>query len=90
MSVLDLLVEVVSIAPLLILVATKNGDISMDDCCTKHKLLPLTLADGMVYYQPCYYCKNAVEAIISPHAILAASDVLICWMQRWQSRYDSF
>jgi hypothetical protein len=76
-GVLDLLVEVVSIAPLPISVATKNGDISLDDCCTKRGLLPLMLADGTVYYQPCYYCKNAVETIISPQAILAASDVLI-------------
>jgi len=80
-GVLDLLVEVVSIAPLPISVATKNGDISLDDCCTKRGLLPLTLADGTVYYQPCYYCKNAVETIISPQAILAASDVLIRWTQ---------
>ena len=76
-----LLVEVVSIAPLPILVATKNGDISLDDCCTKRGLLPSTLADGTVYYQPCYYCKNAVETIISPQAILVASDVLIRWTQ---------
>ena len=76
-GVLDLLVEVISIAPLLILVATKNEDISLDDCCTKRGLLLLTLVDGMVYYQPCYNCRNAVETIISPQAILAASDVLI-------------
>jgi hypothetical protein len=39
------------------------------------------LDDGAVYYQPCYYCKNAVETIISPQAILTASDVLIHWTQ---------
>ncbi len=76
-GILDLLVEVLLIAPLPILVATKNGDISVDDCCTKCGLLPLMLADGTVYYQPCYYCKNVVETIISPQAILAASDILI-------------
>ena len=65
-GVLDLLVDVVSIAPLPISVATKSGDISMDDCCTKKGLIPLTLEDGSVYYQPCYFCKNAVETIISP------------------------
>jgi len=64
-GVLDLLVDVVSIAPLPISVATKSGDISMDDCCTKKGLIPLTLEDGSVYYQPCYFCKNAVETIIS-------------------------
>jgi hypothetical protein len=80
-GVLDLLVDVVTIAPLPISVATKTGDISMDDCCTKKGLIPLTLADGSVYYQPCYYCKNAVETIISPQAILASSEVLVRWTQ---------
>ena len=73
--------DVESIAPLPISVATKTGDVSMDDCCTKKGLIPLTLADGSVYYQPCYYCKNAVETIISPQAILASSDVLVRWTQ---------
>ena len=81
-GILDLLVDVESIPPLPILVATKTGVVSLDDCCTKRGLLPLTLADGSVYYQPCYYCKNAVETIISPHAILASSDVLVQWTQR--------
>jgi hypothetical protein len=80
-GVLNLLIEVVSIAPLPISVATKTGDISLDDCCTKHGLLPLMLTDGSVYYQPCYYCKNAVETIISPQAMLAASKVLVRWTQ---------
>jgi hypothetical protein len=80
-GILDLLVEVVSTPPLPILVATKTGNISMDDCCTKRCLLPLMLADGLVYFQPCYYCKNVVETIISPQAILAASDVLVQWTQ---------
>jgi hypothetical protein len=80
-GILDLLIEVVLIAPLPISVATKTGDISLNDCCTKRGLLPLTLADGSVYYQPCYYCKNAVETIISPQAILATSEVLVRWTQ---------
>ena len=80
-GVLDLLVDVVTTTPLPISVATKTGDISMDDCCTKKGLIPLTLADRSVYYQPCYYCKNAVETIISPQAILASSDVLVSWTQ---------
>ncbi len=65
-GILELLVDVVTIAPLPISVATKSGDISMDDCCTKKGIIPLSLTDGSVYYQPCYYCKNAVETIISP------------------------
>jgi hypothetical protein len=80
-GILDLLVEVVLIAPLPIMVATKTGNISMDDCCTKRDLLLLTLADGLVYFQPCYYCKNVVETIISTQAILAASDVPVQWTQ---------
>jgi hypothetical protein len=80
-GILDLLVEVETIAPLPILVVTTSGQISLDDCCIKHGLLPLTLDDGAIYYQPCYYCKNAVETIISPQAILTASDVLVSWTQ---------
>jgi hypothetical protein len=80
-GLMDLLIEVVFIPPLPKSVATKKGDISLDDCCTKRGLLPLTLADGSFYYQSCYYCKNAVETIISPQAILAASDMLIRWTQ---------
>jgi hypothetical protein len=80
-GVLDLLVDVESITPLPISVATKTGTVSLDDCCTKWGLLPLTLANGSLYYTPCYYCKNAVETIISPQAILAASDVLVSWTQ---------
>ena len=81
-GVLSLLVDVVSIPPLPISVATKSGSISLDDCCTKRGLIPLELSDGAVYYQPCYYCKNATETIISPEAIVAASDTLVHWTQQ--------
>jgi hypothetical protein len=81
MGLLYLLVKVVLIPPLPISVATKKGGISLDDCCTKRGLLPLTLANRSIYYQPCYCCKNAVEIIISSQAILAASDVLMRWTQ---------
>ncbi len=76
-GVLDLLVDVVSIAPLPILVATKAGTVSLDDCCTKRGLLPLTLADGSIYYQPCYYCKNAVETIVIKMAARVESDSIV-------------
>ncbi len=76
-GILDLLVNVESIAPLPISVVTTGGAVSVDDCCTKKGLLPISLDDGSIYYQPCFYCKNAVETIISPQAIVAASDVLI-------------
>ena len=80
-GLLELLVDVEPIPPLPISVATKTGTISLDSCCTKKGLLPLTLDDGSVYYQPCYYCKNATETIISPDAILQASDILVHWTQ---------
>jgi hypothetical protein len=59
-GVLDLLVDVETIAPLPISVAMVGGSVSKDDCCTKQGLLPLTLDDGLIYCQPCFYCKNAV------------------------------
>jgi hypothetical protein len=80
-GILGLLVDVEPIPPLPISVATTSGSFSMDDCCTKWGLIPLTLSDGSMYYQPCYYCKNAAETIISPKAIVAASNTLVHWTQ---------
>ena len=39
------------------------------------------MADSSSYYQPCYYCANLVETIISPSAILASSDIFDEWQQ---------
>jgi hypothetical protein len=80
-GILELLVDVESIASLPVLVATMGGSISTDDCCTKQGLLPLTLDDGTIYYQPYFYCKNTVETIVSLQAILAVSEVLVRWAQ---------
>ncbi len=80
-EILSLLVDVESIPPLPISVTTTSGSVSLDDCCTKRGLLPLTLANGLVYFQPCYYCKNATETIISLEAIVAASNTLVPWTQ---------
>jgi hypothetical protein len=80
-GILGLLVDVETIPPLPISVTTTSGSFSMDNCCTKKGLIPLTLSDGSVYYRPCYYCKNATETIISPKAIVAASDTLVHWTQ---------
>ena len=88
-GILGLLIDVVLIPPIPISVATTSGSISMDDCCTKRGLIPLTLSDGSIYYQPCYYCKNAVETIISPEAIVAASDILVHWTQEGHKGSDS-
>jgi hypothetical protein len=88
MGILGLLVDVVSIPPIPISVATTLGSISIDDCCTKQGLIPLTLSDGSIYYQPCYYCKNAVETIISLEAIVAASNTLVHWTQEGHKGSD--
>jgi hypothetical protein len=78
---LSLLVDAMDIPSLPILVAVEGDGMSMADCCTKRDLLPLTLEDGSVYYQMCYYCANAVETIISPQAILGGSDLFVEWTQ---------
>jgi len=80
-GLLELLVDIEPIPPLPISVATKTAKFSLDSCCMKKGHLPLTLDDGSVYYQPCYYCKNASETIISPDAILQASNILVHWHQ---------
>jgi hypothetical protein len=54
-GILTFLVDVETIPPLPILVATTLDSISLDDCCTKRSHFPLTIANGLVYYQPCYY-----------------------------------
>jgi hypothetical protein len=66
-----IVLNVVDIDPILILVAIEGAPDSYDDCITKQSLLPLTLTDGSYYYQPCFYCANLVETIISPSAILS-------------------
>jgi hypothetical protein len=74
---LSLLVDAMNIPPLPILVAVEGDGMSMADCCTKRSLLLLTLEDGSVYYQTCYYCANAVETIISPQAIHDGGDLFV-------------
>ena len=54
---------------------------SIDDCCTARGMTPLQLDDGSIYWQVCYFCKNAVETIISPQAIVDSSDVFQSWQQ---------
>ncbi len=73
--------DVVDIPLLPILVAVEGDSMSMADCCTKRCLLLLTLEDGSVYYQTCYYCTHAIETIILPQAILDGSDLFVEWTQ---------
>lgn len=78
---LNLLVDVVNIPPLPILVAVQGVSPSLNDCCTKQGYLPLQLSDGSTHWQLCFYCKNAMETIILPQAILENSDVFYSWTQ---------
>ena len=71
---LCLLTDVVAITPIPISVALQ-GVTTIDDCCTVRGKIPLQLDDGLIYWQDCYYSKNAVETIISPQAIVDSSDV---------------
>ncbi len=80
-SDLGSLLDVVDIDPISISVAIDGSSSSFDDCITKRGVLPLSLSDGSTYFQPCYYCANMVEAIISPAAILATSNVFYSWTQ---------
>jgi hypothetical protein len=80
-GIIKMLVDVIPIPALPISVAVHGSDVSLDDCCTPRGLLPLTMGDGSVYYQTCYFCKNIVETIISPQAIVAGSDIFVTWQQ---------
>jgi len=93
---LQLLVDIVDIPPLPISVAITGDAPSLDDCCTCRGYLPLQLSDGTTHWQLCFYCRNAVETIISPQAILDSSDVFASWTQTGfkdgrpgQIRFDS-
>ncbi len=77
---IDSLFDVVDIPPLPILVAVE-GDLSIDCCCTAHGRTPLQLDYGSIYWQVRYYCKNAVETIISPQANVDLSNVFQSWHQ---------
>jgi len=93
---LNILVDVVEIPPLPISVAVNGDAPTLDDSCTRRGYLPLKLSDGSTHWQLCFYCKNAVETIISPQAILASSDVFVSRTQTGykdgrpgQIRFDS-
>jgi hypothetical protein len=75
------LLNVVDIEPTTISVALEGAPASYDDCITKWGLLPLSLSDGMMYYQTCFYCANMVKTVILPAAMLASSDVFCNWTQ---------
>jgi hypothetical protein len=75
------LLDPVDIDQVTISVALDGTSTAHEDCITKRGLLPLALPNGTTYYQPCYYCENLVETIISPAAILASSNTFTKWAQ---------
>jgi hypothetical protein len=77
---IDSLFDAEEIPPLPISVAVE-GDLLIDDCCTARGWTPLQLDDASIYWQVCYYCKNVVEMIISPQAIVDSSNVFQSWHQ---------
>jgi hypothetical protein len=60
MGDLNILLDVVDIAPIDILVALSGSSSLLNDKLSKSGLLPLTLLDGTIYYQTCFYCANMV------------------------------
>jgi hypothetical protein len=76
-----ILLDVDDITPINISVALNRKSSLLDEMITKCGLLPLTLLDGTIYYQTCFYCTNMVETIISPAVVLASSDVFHYWSQ---------
>ena len=76
---LTILANAVDISPLPITVALNGNKPTVDDCCTMKGYIPLTLSDGAIHWQLCYYSANAVETIISPQAILASSNIFASW-----------
>ncbi len=77
---IDSLFDVVEIPPLPISVAVE-GDLLIDNCCTARSRTLLQLDDGSIDWQDCYYCKNVVEKVISPQAIVDLSNVFQSWHQ---------
>jgi hypothetical protein len=51
---LALLLDVVDITPIPISVAINGNHPTLGDKISKRGLLPLTLSDGTIYYQPCF------------------------------------
>jgi hypothetical protein len=64
-----------------LLVATTGPPLSHDKCCMMKGLLALLVSSDNTFYQPCFYCKNTTETIISPNAILASNTHLDIWIQ---------
>jgi hypothetical protein len=62
---LSTLVGVMDIPSMPIPVALAGTYASHDNCCTKRSSTPLTLSNGSIHWQLCFYFANVVETIIS-------------------------
>ncbi len=58
MGDLHILLDVDDIMPIAILVALDGKSSLLDNMITKRGLLPLTLSDGTIYYQTCFYAQT--------------------------------
>jgi hypothetical protein len=76
---LSKLLDVEDVIPIGISVTLEGTSSSFDDMITKRGLLPLTISNGTIYYQTCFYCANMINTIISLAAILTSSDVFYFW-----------
>ncbi len=81
MGDLTILLDLTDTAPIDISVALDGTPTLLENKITKRGLLPISLSDGTIYYQPCFYCANMIETIISPAAILASSKAFFYWTQ---------
>ncbi len=75
------LMDMVPVPPFLLSVMTKGAKPMLDKCCMMWGLLALPTTTGNTIYQPCYFCKQATETIISPDEILKSNNKLKQWIQ---------
>ncbi len=75
------LMDMVPIPPFPLPVVTKGAKPMLDECCMMRGLLALPTTTGDTICQPCYFCKQATEMIMSPDAILKSNNKLDQWIQ---------
>jgi hypothetical protein len=75
------LMDAVPVPPFLLSVTTKSAKPTLGERCTVWGLLALPTTTGNTIYQPCYFCKQAIETIISPDVILKSNNKLDQWVQ---------
>ena len=76
------IVNVHSITPVPIGVATTPKQATDVTYCDKMGYLPLPRTEGDIHMQPCYYTPLASSDIMSPESIMAHSQDIVQWVQR--------